>query len=193
MLIKNRDFVIIGLQQWFTVVGSTCKNIAQEFAKNNRVLYVDLPMDRKTALQAKTDPNLAAHLEIVRSGKNDIRKISDNLWNLRPKSMAESINWLPSTTLFSWFNRVNNKRLACDIQEAITQLGFRDIILFNDNDIFRGFYFPELLRPDKYVYLYRDFIIGVDYWKKHGETLEPQHIAKADVAVANTPGYRTFA
>jgi len=26
----------------------------------------------------------------------------------------------------------------------------------------------------------------VDYWKKHGQTLEPRHIAKADVAVANS-------
>ena len=36
-MIKNRDIVVFGIQAWDIEIGSNCKNIALEFAKNNRV------------------------------------------------------------------------------------------------------------------------------------------------------------
>ena len=48
MLIENRDIVIITIQPWYYELGSNCKNIALELAKHNRVLYVNIPITRKT-------------------------------------------------------------------------------------------------------------------------------------------------
>ncbi|RPE08352.1 glycosyltransferase family 1 protein [Chitinophaga lutea] len=186
MRIQNRDFVIIGLQQWYTPIGSNCKNIARQLAKDNRVLYVNSPLDRRTILHAKEDPNIGYHLQATRGEKEAIVPIGDNMWNLYPPTTVESINWIPFTPVFSWFNRRNNRKFAADIKAAADQLGFRDLIVFNDNDMFRGFYMKEYLQPKTYIYYSRDYLLGVDYWKKHGTTLEPQHIAKADVAVANS-------
>lgn len=186
MIIQNRDFVIIGLQQWYTPIGSNCKNIALQLARHNRVLYVNSPLDRKTILQSKNDPNVMYHLRAIKGEVPDIVPIGENLWNLYPSSILESINWIPSTSVFSWFNRLNNKKFAADIRLAIDKMGFRDVIIFNDNDMFRGFHIKKLLKPETYVYYSRDYLLGVDYWKKHGSRLEPQHIAGADVAVANS-------
>ena len=186
MVIQNRDFVIIGLQQWYTPIGSNCKNIAVQLARNNRVLYINSPLDRKTVIQSKDDPNVIYHLKAIKGEVPDIVPIGENLWNLYPSSILESINWVPSTTVFSWLNKRNNKKFACDIQKAIEKMGFKDVIIFNDNDIFRGFYIKELLKPEAYVYYSRDYLLGVDYWKKHGSKLEPKHIAHSDVAVANS-------
>ena len=35
-MIKGRDIVVLGIQAWDIEIGSNCKNIATEFAKNNR-------------------------------------------------------------------------------------------------------------------------------------------------------------
>lgn len=185
-LIQNRDIVVIGLQQWYTKIGSNCKNIALEFAKHNRVLYVNSPLDRRTILTQKKDPDVAYHLRAINNEVPRVVAIRDNFWNLYPAHILESINWIPATGLFSMFNKENNRRFAKSIREGIAALGFKDVILFNDNDIFRGYYLKEMLRPASYVYYSRDYLLTMDYWKRHAPALEPLLIAKADVAVANS-------
>lgn len=185
-LIQNRDIVVIGLQQWYTSIGSNCKNIALEFARHNRVLYINSPLDRNTLINGKTDPHVQYQLDAISKKVPAIVPVGNNLWNYYPSAVLESINWLPFTPLFSWFNKRNNRKFADSIREAIREMNFKDIILFNDNDIFRGFYLKEMLQPSSYVYYSRDYLLGVPYWKKHGLQLEPQHIAKADAAVANS-------
>lgn len=185
-LIENRDIVIIGLQQWYTSIGSNCKSIAREFARHNRVLYINSPLDRRTIMHGKDDPHVQYTLDARDKKVPATVQISNNLWNHYPSAVLESINWLPFTPLFSWFNKRNNRKFADSIRAAIQEMNFKDVILFNDNDIFRGFYLKEMLQPASYVYYSRDYLLGVPYWKKHGLQLEPQHIAKADAAVANS-------
>ena len=69
--------------------------------------------------------------------------------------------------------------------KALDRLQFKDFILFNDDDIYNGFYLKELLKPALYIYYMRDFLQGYDYWRKHTSVLEPRLIKKADVALAN--------
>lgn len=184
-IIKGADIIIVSSQQWYTDIGSTCKNIAHEFAKHNRVLYVNSALDRKTILSQKDDVNIQRHLSIINNKEERLTEVEPNIWNYYPRRILESINWIPFTPIFSAVNKINNKRFAADIQEAAEQLGFKDFILFNDNDIFRAFYLKEFLNPKLYIYCNRDNLLGVDYWKKHGLELEPKLIAKSDITVAN--------
>ena len=180
------DIVIIGLQPWYYEIGSNCKNIALQLSLQHRVLYINMPLDRKTIALEKNNPNIRKHLDIIRNKENGLIQIGPNLWNYYPEKILESVNWLPFTPLFSFFNKINNRRLAADIKKAAAALAFKDYILFNDNDIFRSFYLKELLNPRYYIYYSRDNLMGVPYWRKHGMKLEPRHIAKADIAVANS-------
>ncbi|MES2332694.1 MAG: glycosyltransferase [Bacteroidota bacterium] len=184
--ISNRDIIVVGLQPWDTIIGSNCKDIALQFSKQNRVLYVNYPLDRKTLLRNRTDPKVKKRLNVIRGKENALVKIQENLWNLYPDSIAESINWIKNELIFDFLNRINNKRLAKSILKAVKELGFTDFILFDDNDIIRTFYLKEMLKPAISVYYYRDFILGVDYWKVHGTKLEPLLLAKSDVCVANS-------
>jgi len=54
-MITNRDIIIVGQQPWDLELGSNCKDIALEFSKHNRVLYVNAPLDRITAIRYKND------------------------------------------------------------------------------------------------------------------------------------------
>ena len=40
-MIKGKDIIVVGIQAWDIEIGSNCKNIALEFAKNKVV-----PLDR---------------------------------------------------------------------------------------------------------------------------------------------------
>jgi hypothetical protein len=63
-MIKGKNILIVWAQSWDISIGSNCKKIATEFAKNNQVIYVNVPLDRKNYLK-RTHTNL-----------NDLRRIS---------------------------------------------------------------------------------------------------------------------
>jgi glycosyltransferase involved in cell wall biosynthesis len=190
--VQGRDIVIIGLQPWYYDIGSNCKDMAIQFAKHNRVLYVNLPINRKTWLSGDKNPGIRQHCDVIKGKGEQIRPISSNMWEFYPTSLVESINWLPSTNAFKIINYFNNRRFARNIRQAIQKLGFRDIILFNDNDIYNGFNLKALLKPSLYIYYCRDFLQGFAYWKRHVSVLEPQLIRKADLAVANSTWYAEY-
>lgn len=185
-MITGRDIVVVGQQPWDVEIGSNCKNIAEEFSRNNRVLYVNSPLDRITLYKNRNDPKTVRRLRVINGKENGIVNLKENLWNLFPDKMIESINWIRNKTIFEFLNKINNKRFASSIQKAISQLGFKDIILFNDNDMFRCFYLKELLRPAVNIYYSRDYMLAVNYWKLHGEKIEPALISKSDLCVANS-------
>ncbi len=185
-IIQNRDIVVVGQQPWDVEIGSNCKNIAIEFARHNRVLYVNSPLDRKTLYQQKNDPKTQKRLDVIKGKSEGLIEIQPGLWNLYPDKMIESINWIGNEFIYNIFNKINNKRFASSIKSAIKDLGFKDVILFNDNDMFRSFYLKELLSPDVSIYYSRDYMLYVDYWKRHGIKLEPELIAKSDLCVANS-------
>ena len=184
--IKNRDIIVVGQQPWDVEIGSNCKNIALEFSRHNRVLYVNSPLDRITKLKQKNDPKIQKRINVIDKKAEGLVEIQPNLWNYYPDQMIESINWIKNKSVYNYFNKVNNKRFARSINKAIDKLGFKDYILFNDNDIFRCFYLKELLKPTVSVYYSRDYLLYVDYWKLHGEKLEPELISKSDVCTANS-------
>ncbi len=184
--LDGRDIVIVGQQSWDTNIGSNCKDIALEFSKHNRVLYVNPPLDRITLLRRKSDPYVKKQLEVIDNVRSGIRQINENLWELDIDVIIESIRWLRIRWLFNLLNKRNNYIFSRSISSAIGQLGFKNIILFNDNDIFRSFYLKEYLKPSLSIYYSRDYMLGVDYWKFHGKVLEPELIRKSDLIIANS-------
>jgi glycosyltransferase involved in cell wall biosynthesis len=185
--IINRDIVIVGQQPWDEGIGSNCRNIALEFSRHNRVLYVNSPLNRGTLLREKNEPWVQKRIAVIKGRENGLIPIQENLWNLFPDCVIESINKVKIKGLFNQLNKRNNKMFARSIQHAMSELGFKNIILFNDNDIFRSFYLKDLLKPDVSIYYSRDYMLADGYWKYHGKHLEPRLIAKSDLCVANSP------
>jgi len=185
-MITGQDIIVTSLQSWDIEIGSNCKNIAVEFARNNRVLYINFPLDRVTSYKKRNDSKVRKRIEILKGKADDLIRINDNLWTLYPKTILESINWIPWNWLFDIGNKINNRRLAKQIQSAISRLNIKNPILFNDCNIYRGFYLKELIKPRLYVYLLRDNIIAVDFWKRHGARLESLLIRKSDLVLTNS-------
>jgi glycosyltransferase involved in cell wall biosynthesis len=184
--LKGRDIIVVGQQPWDVSIGSNCKNIAIEWSKYNRVLYVNSPLDRISKFRGKSDPKITKRISVVEGREKGLIPIKENLWNLFPDEMIESINWIKWPFFFEFFNKRNNKLFSTSILKAVKELGFKDFILFNDNDMFRSFYLKTLLKPAISIYYSRDFMLAVEYWSFHGKKHEPELIADSDICVANS-------
>jgi glycosyltransferase involved in cell wall biosynthesis len=188
MIIKDRDFIIVGQQPWDNPIGSNCINIAEEIAKNNRVLYVNPPVDRITLMRKRPHEQyiLERRTKTLMGEREKLVAEIPNLWSFTPTKTIESINMLPDGALYDFFNKRNNRIYANEIQEGIEKLDFKDYILFNDGDMFRSFYLKDFLKPQVSIYYTRDYFLAVDYWKKHGLRLEPKLMRKSDLITSNS-------
>src|SRR5882757_6500707 len=161
--IKNRDIVLFSLQPWNSGIAFNFKDMAFELARYNRVLFIDRARDRNSAIKA-----FFTGKPVDAGSREQPELIQDNFWLLHPRSTLESGNWSPNYKLFDFFNRTNNKRLATEIKNAIRALDFKDCLLINDNDFFRGLYLKSLLPVRDYIYYIRDFLPSQPYYEKFG-------------------------
>lgn len=183
---SGRDFIVFGLQPWDFEMGSNCKNIAIEMAKNNRVLYVNRPIERSSLYKFKSDHKIQNRLKSLKQGVGVLEKEDENIWVFNPRVILESINWLSPGKIHHSINRINGKRLARQVKWAWHQLGLKNPVLFIDNDFLKGFYLNDYLKADILVYYIRDFLQSQPYFKKHGTKLEPEFMTKSDIVVANS-------
>ena len=98
-MLRGRDIIIVGQQPWDTEIGSNCKDVALEFSKHNRVLYVNSPLDRISKLRYKDDPKIKRRINVIAGREPGIVQINNSLYNLYPDCLVESINWIPFTGL----------------------------------------------------------------------------------------------
>lgn len=192
-MIQKRDFVITGLQPWDMLIGSNARDIALEISKNNRVLYVNTPLDMMTIYRKIKTPETVHRLNVLKGKACTIRHINENLTLLDFPFYVWSVNQLPDGWLFDLFNKHNNKKIFQYINKITDQLGFKDIIHFIDNDIYRSFYAKELLNPALSIYYRRDNLLPFEFWKKHAPRLEPLLIKKSDIVVCNSNYYKEHA
>lgn len=187
-MITGRDILLVGLQPWDIAIGSNCKNVASELSKyNNRILYVNRALDRITILRDKEDPKTQTRLKSLRKQADDIQEIRPNFWTLDPRTVLESVNWIPFATPFNLLNRINNRRMAAQINQALERLGFKDVLLFIDNEFYRGLHLQELLPAvTDCIYYSRDNLATHPFFVRHGKRLEPQLIGKSTMVVTNS-------
>ena len=180
------DFVIMGLQSWDIDIGSNCKNIAVELAKSHRVLYVNRALDRISMMRGRNNQKVRTRLHALRHKGEALQQVQENLWVLNPTTILESINWITSRVVFDYFNKINGQRLSRSINQSITTLGFKCVVLFIDNDFVRGRYLKELIENEATAYYLRDFLTNQPYFKRHGPRLERTLLQMADVVFANS-------
>jgi len=191
---RGKDIIVVGLQPWDISIGSNCKNIAMEFARENRVLYVNRALDRITYWKNRKDAKAQARLHSIKGKTADIQQVADQLWTLNPRVLLESINWIKPAYLFDRLNYINNRRLIKSISKAAEKLRFKKPVIFIDNDFIRYQYSSSLFtNADSTIYYIRDYLLEHPYFKKHGSRLEAGIIEKANLVVTNSAYLKDYA
>ena len=185
-IIHNRDIVLFSFQPWDEEIGCNFKEIAIELARENRVLYINRAVDRISLITKRKEKKVRARLRSIKKGEGELVEVRPNLWVHNPRAVVESINWLPPGSVYDYLNRLNSRRLAKEINKIIARLGFRNIILINDNDFFRGIHLKELIDCSAYIFYVRDFMTYQSWFRKHGQRMERKMMEQADLVVANS-------
>ncbi|MEO5683185.1 MAG: glycosyltransferase [Chitinophagaceae bacterium] len=191
--ISNRDIVMFSFQSWDTEIGSNFKDMAIELAGKNRVLFINRALDRSSLYKHKNDAITKTRLASIKNGTGELTQAAPNIWVHNPRVIVESINGIPFAGVHDWLNKINGKRLAKQINKAIQQLGFNNVLLINDNDFIRGFYLKEMIACSDYIFYIRDYMLGVEFFKRHGPRLEKGVMEKADLVVANSTYLANYA
>ena len=173
-------------QSWDLAIDCNAKNMAKEFAQQNRVLYVNMPLDVSTLLRDRHNPEVRHKIRVLRGQAPGLVQAGPNLWVYTPDVLCLSINWLKSRQAFEILNRFNSRLLARSIRRAAQAVGFASYCLFQDGIIFQGLELPRQLRPRRFVYYLRDYMLTVPYFRRHGPWAEAQLLRQADVVAANS-------
>lgn len=189
---ENQDIICFGLQPWDLEIAFTLKYTAIEMSKKNRVLFLNPPLHRGDLIRNPSHPRVANRRAVLKGEEPDMFQYNENLWVFTPKTVIESINWIPFAPLHDWLNKMNDKRFANQAKKAIERLNFKNYILFDDNSMLIGYYLKELLKPRFSIYLLRDAVTLVSYHARHGSRLEPQLIGKVDLMVANSDFFANY-
>jgi len=190
---KDQNIIMVCQQNWDLGIGSNAKNLAKEFAKQNQVLYVNIPLDVNTLLRGYRKPEVRKKLRVVLGQTPGLAQVEPNLWVYTPDTLCLSVNWLASKPLFSALNTLNSKLLAASIRKATRTLGFSTYYLFQDGIVFHALDLPRQLQPLKFVYYLRDYMLTVPYFRRHGPWVEAQVMKQADLVVSNSAYLNDYA
>jgi glycosyltransferase involved in cell wall biosynthesis len=188
---KDQNFIITAAQLWDTQIGSTIKNITLELSKQNRVLFVNSPLDVTTRLHAalnpalKQTPEFEQRMAVLKGERPLLRSIRPNLWVADCPFTLLPVSKLP-TPMFECVNHYNNRLIGNFIRQQAKLLGIEKFIHFIDNDLFRSLYLKPIIKPELTVYYRRDYFLATPYWLKHGRRCEERLAHTADVVVANS-------
>ncbi|GAA4048093.1 hypothetical protein GCM10022409_38070 [Hymenobacter glaciei] len=183
---KDGNIIMLCQQGWDLGIASNAKNLAKELAKDNRVLYVNLPLDVNTVLRGRKEPAVQTRLRVLLGQKESLVQAEPNLWVLTPRMLSISINRLQPGRAFDTLNGWNSRLLARSIRQATDALRFKDAMLLQDGIIFQGLDLPRLLQLSRSVYYLRDYTLGVPYFQRHGPRAETQLMQQADLVATNS-------
>jgi teichuronic acid biosynthesis glycosyltransferase TuaH len=179
------DVVIISTSRWDNPYSSVGFSFAKEFAKNNRVFYIDHPFSlNELATQYSHNPNIKPRLPALLFGKSAYRKIDglpDNLTIVTPK-LTLPINWLNEGYLYNLLWELNERAAIDALRKTIKDFDIKRYVFFNS---FNPFYFKKIpadIKPLVKIYQTIDDITQETYIARHGVRLEHEAIVNADVS-----------
>lgn len=190
---NNQNIIILAQQNWDTTIGTNPRNLAREFARHNRVLYVNMPLDVNTVVRGRKEPDVQKRIRVLLGQEEALVKAEPNVWVYTTGVLLLSANWLASKSLFRAVNQLNARWLAHSIRKAAQAAGFDSFYLLQDGLIFPGLELKRLLQPRQFIYNLRDYVMGVPYFQRHGPWLEAALMQQADVVAANSAYLRDYA
>lgn len=191
-MIRDSDVIIFSLSRWDAPISSPSFSLAKEFARKNRVFYIDHPYSVKDFLTAYNTPRIQRRKPALLSGKNIYTKapgLPENLTMVTPR-LTLPINFLPPGSLYDKLAKWNDNVIFNTIRRVIRDFDIREFVFFNAFDPFFCRDLPADIKPVKAVYQSMDDITQAEYTSRHGARLEEEIIRKFDVTLTTSQELR---
>lgn len=186
---RSVDIVIISLARWDSPYSSISFSIAKEFAKTNRVFFIDHPFSVKDFLNPYSPGNsIKVRSNALLFGRKIYRKLigaPDALTIVTPR-LTLPINWLSAGSLYDKLSRFNERIVSAALSKLIADFNIKEYIFINSYD---PFFLRKLPKDDKVklsVYQTVDDISQEPYTARHGIRLEMEAVKQADITLATS-------
>jgi teichuronic acid biosynthesis glycosyltransferase TuaH len=186
MNIRSTDIIIFTLFRDDNPYSSVSLSIGREFAKNNRVFYINHPYSVKDVMGNLSDVKVKERINGMLKRKVRYEKIADipNLTVVVPP-MTLPINWMKPGKTYDRFNKLNNKVVSNTLKQVIKDYDIREYIYYNCFDPFFLNSMPKDLPVQPLVNVYQciDDLDHDAYTAKHGVRLEKESVRNSDLTL----------
>ncbi len=191
---SNIDIIYFTLFPWDHPYSSVSLSFTREFAKNNRVFYVNPPFTYKDFIKNYSSEAIQSRRGDLLRGKMRYEKIpnvSDNVIAVQPP-MIMPINFLPKGSLYDTLHRWDNEIVFKTIQQVVEDYKLDNYIYLNCFNPFVGGVLPVSFKPLLNIYQCIDDMEQEVYTAKHWAKLEEKVIADADIAFVTSRQLRNL-
>ena len=184
------DFTIIclSLSRHDSAISSPALSLAKEFARNNRVFYIDHPFSWKDFISEYSTQAVQTRKKALLGGSNPYIQPAGFPERLTVVTapLTLPVNFLPESLLYRKLSAINDRILFRLIRKIIQEHKLRRFIFINFFDPFFCRGFPDDIRPLLSVYQSMDDIAEVSYTRKHGMRLEKEIIRSSDFTLCTS-------
>jgi glycosyltransferase involved in cell wall biosynthesis len=187
---RQRDIICFSLSRWDSEISSPALSLAKEFARNNRVFYVDHPFSWKDYFKLKDTEPIKRRKSALLHGKNiysNPDSLPANITVVTTK-LTWPINFLPPGGLYNCMAAVNDAIVLRTIRQLIKDYQLKDFIYLNFFDPYFVQKLPEDIKAltAASVYQSMDDISQVAYSHRHGTRLEEKIISNFDYTLCTS-------
>ena len=184
------DIIYMTLFPWENEYSSVSLSFTKEFAKNNRVFYINHPYSIKDYWNKRKTNIAQKRKKKLLQGKMQYEAIpgieTDRAIAIHPP-LTIPINWLPKGSIYNFFYKINHKRIQKTILKVIKDYNIENYVYLNCYDpFFVGCLPKNKFSPLLNIYQCIDDFSIEPYSAKHGLPLENVAIKGADVVVATS-------
>lgn len=188
MLNTKCDIICFTLSRWDSPISSPALSLAKEFARSNRVFYVEHPFSWKDYFRLKHTPEVIKRKEALLKGKkvfSNPTTLPSRLTIVTPQ-ITLPVNNLPPGVLYNRLSSLNDRTILKVIRKLIREYDVREYIYVNFFDPFFLRKLPPDLHPLRTVYQSMDDISQVAYTARHGVRLEEEIIRNFDYTLCTS-------
>lgn len=185
---KSCDIICFSLSRWDSAISSPALSLAKEFAKNNRVFYIDHPFSWKDYWKGRNTREIQSRKEALLHGKNvysNPPQLPANITVVTTR-LTLPINFLPKGFLYEFLSKRNDQIVLHTIRQLIRDFQLKDFIYVNFFDPYFVRELPEDIKPIRSVYQSMDDISQVAYSNRHGTRLEEEIIRNFDYTLCTS-------
>ena len=181
---KDIDIIYFTLFPWDNAYSSVSLSFTREYAKNNRVFYINHPYSIKDFLKGWNQPMVKERRKDMLLNRMRYETIPElpNVVAVQPP-LTIPINWMSEGNNYERFYKLNNRIILNTIKQVVKDYNLTNYIYLNCfNPYYAGVLPREEFDPLLNIYTCIDDMKEEAYTAKHGARLEEKALADADIA-----------
>jgi teichuronic acid biosynthesis glycosyltransferase TuaH len=191
-MLPNYDVFMFGLTRSEFSISSVSVAWAKEWAKTNRVFYIDRPYSLRDLLTKIDDESFREKFSSLFLGENIYREIqfpTVSFTQVTPR-ITLPINFLPEGGLYNYLNQLNNKVIDEVVKKIIKDYDVKDYVFFNSFCPVTSPIISKKIQPQPLANIYQslDEISQERYIARHGISAEFYAMRNCDIAIGTSTG-----